>query len=315
MPADADAVPVKDDKIRCDACPVMCFIKPGMTGACDRYANADGELVRVDPHVLLDRTLSHGGEVVPFVRSDEWDGSIVPQAETFVTAIGAGTTYPDYKPAPFIVPPEVDGVDMVDGGDRRHLQLLRRQGEDRHRPLHRPGDAYGAGRGRGGRPCHNRRIRLADALARRCAPPHRRLEEGGPRHLRRAPGAVQRQGGRDDASTAARRWWSQAGRAPIVNGKPRRACASAAARPPSASSPSSGTGKVDEVVVVDDHITGVLSEHQAGKLLGIPDTGIRLEGTALDARRAISRWRSPALGWGGTDIDDPLADPRPVRTP
>ncbi len=29
-------------------------------------------------------------------------------------------------------------------------------------------------------------------------------------------------------------------------------------------------GKVDEVVVVDDHITGVLSEHQAGKLLGIP---------------------------------------------
>ena len=32
---------------------------------------------------------------------------------TFVTAIGAGTTYPDYKPAPFIVSSEVDGVDMV----------------------------------------------------------------------------------------------------------------------------------------------------------------------------------------------------------
>src|SRR5947209_4230406 len=31
----------------------------------------------------------------------------------FVTAIGAGTTYPDYKPAPFIVSSEVDGVDMV----------------------------------------------------------------------------------------------------------------------------------------------------------------------------------------------------------
>src|SRR4051794_2653509 len=101
------------DKIRCDACPVMCYIKPGATGACDRYANADGELVRVDPHVVLDRTVSHGGGVVPFVRSDEWDGSIVPQAETFVTAIGAGTTYPDYKPAPFIVSSEVDGVDMV----------------------------------------------------------------------------------------------------------------------------------------------------------------------------------------------------------
>ena len=33
-------------------------------------------------------------------------------------------------------------------------------------------------------------------------------------------------------------------------------------------------GKVDEVVVVDDHITGVLSEHQAGKMLGVPETGI-----------------------------------------
>jgi hypothetical protein len=27
-------------KIRCDACPVMCYIAPGQTGACDRYANA-----------------------------------------------------------------------------------------------------------------------------------------------------------------------------------------------------------------------------------------------------------------------------------
>ena len=44
-------------KIRCDACPVMCYIRPGMTGACDRYANDNGGLVRVDPHVLLERTL------------------------------------------------------------------------------------------------------------------------------------------------------------------------------------------------------------------------------------------------------------------
>ena len=36
------------DKIRCDACPVMCYIKPGAAGACDRYANHNGELVRVD---------------------------------------------------------------------------------------------------------------------------------------------------------------------------------------------------------------------------------------------------------------------------
>src|SRR6185312_14605481 len=85
------------DKIRCDACPVMCYIKPGAAGACDRYANHDGELVRVDPHIVLERTVSHGGRLVPFQAGGDWDGNVVRQPEVFVTAIGAGTTYPDYK--------------------------------------------------------------------------------------------------------------------------------------------------------------------------------------------------------------------------
>ena len=38
---------------------------------------------------------------------------IVTGPENFVTAIGAGTTYPDYKPAPFIISSSVQGVDMV----------------------------------------------------------------------------------------------------------------------------------------------------------------------------------------------------------
>src|ERR1700749_2269325 len=103
-----------DDKVRWDACPVTCFIRPGMAGACDRYANRDGELVRVDPHVLLERTVERGGTVVPFSRNAaEWSGAVLPEDSVFVTAIGAGTTYPDYKPAPFIVSSEVGGVDMV----------------------------------------------------------------------------------------------------------------------------------------------------------------------------------------------------------
>src|SRR6201993_1227012 len=103
-----------DDAIRCDACPVLCYIKPGRLGACDRYGNRDGQLVRVDPHVVLDRALARGASVVPFLdRQQEWDGNIVGAAKTFVTAIGAGTTYPDYKPAPFIISSEVEGVDMV----------------------------------------------------------------------------------------------------------------------------------------------------------------------------------------------------------
>jgi hypothetical protein len=56
----------------------------------------------------------------------------------FVTAIGAGTTYPDYKPAPFIVSQEVEGVDLVTVVTEGIFLLLRRQGEDRHRPASRP---------------------------------------------------------------------------------------------------------------------------------------------------------------------------------
>src|SRR6266581_7148634 len=105
---------VADDAIRCDACPVLCYIKPGRTGSCDRYGNQDGQLVRLDPHVMLERAQSRGESLVPFLgKSREWDGTLVSDAETFVTAIGAGTTYPDYKPAPFIISSEVAGVDMV----------------------------------------------------------------------------------------------------------------------------------------------------------------------------------------------------------
>jgi hypothetical protein len=64
-------------------------------------------------------------------------------------------------------------------------------------------------------------------------------------------------------------------------------------------------GKVDEVVVVDDHITGVLSEHQAGKLLGIPETGIKLKGRRSTPGRYF-KVADPGTSWGGTNITDPL---------
>ena len=102
--------------VRCDACPVLCRIRPGRAGACDRYANEDGKLVRVDPLVLLAKPdLAR----VAFIEgSSSWagelgkgQGAIVPPPT--ITGIGATTTYPDYKPAPFIVSSKHDGVDMV----------------------------------------------------------------------------------------------------------------------------------------------------------------------------------------------------------
>ena len=39
------------DGIRCDACPVLCLVKPDDFGACDRYTNIDGKLtVRYPDH-------------------------------------------------------------------------------------------------------------------------------------------------------------------------------------------------------------------------------------------------------------------------
>jgi hypothetical protein len=109
----------------------------------------------------------------------------------------------------------------------------------------------------------------------------------------------------------------QAGRAPIVDGVPERrmrvGCGSAAvgifAR--------QWLGHVDEVIVVDDHITGVLTEHQAGRVLDMPPAGIRVRGRRSTPGRYF-QVAAPGLGWGGTDITDPLQiirhiDPKVAR--
>src|SRR5260370_1190756 len=216
-----DTTTAADDKIRCDACPVMCYIKPGAAGACDRYANHNGELVRVDPHIVLERTVSHGGRLVPFQAGGDWDGKIVKEPDVFVTAIGAALMdWSNCKPVEL----------TIDGG--------------------------------------------ATVVV-------------------------------------------QAGYPPIVNGvaeeRMRVGCGSATI----GMFAKQWQGKVDEVVVVDDHITGVLSEHQAGKLLDIPDTGIKMKGRRSTPGRYF-QVAEPGTGWGGTKIYDPLSvlgpfDPKKSR--
>jgi len=74
---------------------------------------------------------------------------------------------------------------------------------------------------------------------------------------------------------------------------------------------------VDEVVVVDDHITGVLTEHQAGRFLDMTPAGIRVRGRRSTPGRYF-QVANPGTGWGGTDITEPLEiiekiDPRTAR--
>jgi len=97
----------------------------------------------------------------------------------------------------------------------------------------------------------------------------------------------------------------QAGRAPMVNGhreeRMRVGCGSAAM----GMFAKQWHGHADEVIVVDDHITGVFTEHYAGTYLDVPPSGIRVRGRKSTPGRYF-QVAHPGLGWGGTDVTDPL---------
>ncbi len=290
------------EKIRCDACPVMCFIAPGQTGACDRYANDGGKIIRTDPVVMLSHQLEKGLAIVPFALRD-WDGNVVP-TDTVLTAIGSGTTYPDYKPAPFIISSKVDGADMVTVvteaifsycGVKIKIDTDRYLGPEAA-TVRVAGEAVG----------HITTAEYGSQM----------LSIGGVHHL---TGGSKAEGRVTCAAMLAlcngeavqltidggSRVVVQAGAAPIVDGKPERrmrvGCGSATIGMFAAQ----WDGLVDEVVVVDDHITGVVSEHQAGKVLGWPSTGIKINGHRSTPGRYF-KVSEPGLGWGGTRLTDPL---------
>jgi hypothetical protein len=97
----------------------------------------------------------------------------------------------------------------------------------------------------------------------------------------------------------------QAGKAPIVDGvseeRMRVGCGSATI----GIFAQQWKGLVDEVIVVDDHITGVLSEHQAGRYLDMKRSGIRIRGRKSTPGRYF-QVANPGTGWGGTDLTEPL---------
>jgi hypothetical protein len=295
-----------DGIVRCDACPVLCRIRPGRAGACDRYANVEGTLIRTDPVVFMERAADAGTPLVPFAgQAEDWDGRILSPERTFVTGIGAGTTYPDYKPAPFIVSSQHAGVDtvtVVTEGIFSYCGVKVKIDTDRHL-----GPEQSAVRSAGEAVGHVTTAEYGSQM----------LSIGGVRHL---TGGSKKEGNVtcetllklcageavELAIDAGHTVLVQAGKAPIVDGREeqrmRVGCGSATvgifAR--------QWHGHVDEVIVVDDHITGVLTEHQAGRCLDMPPAGIRVRGRKSTPGRYF-QVANPGLGWGGTDISDPLA--------
>jgi hypothetical protein len=321
------------EKIECNACPVLCQISPGKTGACDRYANHAGALVRVDPVVLLRRTLATGdAAVVPFVDrpvdasvdapslaapqgvgtesaraqpDPNWSGDLLLADEVFVTGIGSSTTYPDYKPAPFIVGSQSAGVDMVTvvtEGIFSYCSFKVKIDTDRYL-----GPEQANVRCKGEVVGHVTTAEYGSQM----------LSLGGVHHL---TGGSKKEGrvtvemmealGNKRAVEltidGGTQVVVQAGKAPIVDGveeqRMRVGCGSATI----GIFAKQMFGHADEVIVVDDHITGVLTEHQAGRCLDMRRSGVKVRGRKSTPGRYF-QVANPGIGWGGTDISDPLS--------
>jgi len=302
-PADVLAVQsgsVPAGKVECNACPVLCQISEGRSGACDRYANLQGVLTRVDPVVLLRRAVSDQGEVTPFLERAIDDGR-----DLFVSGVGSGTTYPDYKPAPFIVSSRHDDVDMVTvvtEGIFSYCSFKVKIDTDRYigpecAPVRSQGEVVG----------HVTTMEYGSQM----------LSLGGVHHLtggskkegRVTCDVMLALGNREAVPLAVDGGVNlivQAGCAPIIDGVEERRMRVGCGSATIGIFAQQWRDHVDEVIVVDDHITGVLSEHQAGACLDMRATGIKIAGRKSTPGRYF-QVANPGAGWGGTDITDPLS--------
>jgi len=276
------------DAIECDACPIKCWINSGQIGACHRYRNEDGKLVRLTP--------LHGfDDVAPDVGPDPKEVIRKP----VVTAIGSGTTYPDCKPAPRILSENRRGIDVVTVVTEVPLSYSSIIVKvDTDIPIGREGDRIFAGK---------REVGMVET------------EQYGSKMLH--IGGVNRLTGKDGFAVARTitdianrkavklkiengpRLTIQVGRAPIVDSeeahKMRVGCGSA----------TMGlfapllVEAADEVIILDSHITGQMSRHVAGQYAGAKSTGVRLKFSESTPGRYFGDHGS---GWGGTSVTNPV---------
>lgn len=272
----------------CSSCPVACQIPHGKTGACKRYRNENGTLVRTRPLLFYeDVAPSLPPEPIPEIR------------KPMITAVGAGGTYPDYVPAPYIVSDRRDGVDVVTVVTEVPLSYSGLKVKiDTDLPVGAEGSPVKFDR---------RVVGMVET------------EEYGSKIL--AIGGVNRLTGKTGfaaaravAAIANREAVKltvkdgatldiQVGQPPVVNGervaRMRVGCGSASA----GLFAKFFEKAADEVIVLDSHITSLFTHHAAGRCLGLKPSGINLTFTPSTPGRYFGRHGN---GWGGTDILDAL---------
>jgi NAD-dependent dihydropyrimidine dehydrogenase PreA subunit len=280
------------DQPMCTACPIMCRIPEGGYGACMRYYNEKGEIVRPG------RVHSYE-EVVDLVREGTGAG---PIGTPLITGIGSGTTYPDFRPSPFIVSGVKDGIDIVTVVTEAPLSysgLKLKIDTDLHV-------------GEEGKKVYVRR-KGKRHIGHLCTEEYgsKILSLGGVNILTSKDGLFAAkvlheflQGKKIKVEVEDGTKLTLAlGQEPEIGGtveeRMRVGCGSAT------------TGlfapymfdAADEVIVLDGHITGLFSEHPSGRYLGKPRAPIQLTGQkSTEGRYFLNK----GSGWGGTDIVNPL---------
>jgi NAD-dependent dihydropyrimidine dehydrogenase PreA subunit len=284
----ADEERMPQGAIECDACPIKCWINTGQIGACQRYRNENGQLFRITPlHSFEDVKQTVGPDPKELIR------------KPVVTAIGSGTTYPDCKPAPFILKENRQGVDVVTVVTEVPLSYSSIIVKvDTDIPIGKEGERIFVGK---------RNVGMVETEQYGS----KMLHIGGVNRLTGKAGFIVARTITDIANRKpvklkienGTRIAVQIGRPPIINGeeaaKMRVGCGSA----------TMGlfapllVDAADEVIILDSHITGQMSRHVAGQYAGAKDTGIRLEYEESTPGRYFG---DHGNGWGGTSITNPV---------
>ena len=276
------------DALECDHCPIKCWVPPGSLGACHRYRNQDGRLVRTTPLQPFEAVRDIvGPEPRPEIR------------RPVVTAIGAGTTYPCCKPAPQIVRDrrgEVDVVTVVTEVPLSYSSVIVKVDTDV--TIGKEGAAVYVGK---------REVGMVETEQYGS----KMLHIGGVNRLTGPNGFVVARTVTDIANRKpvklkienGSRLQVQVGRPPVIDGrevaKMRVGCGSATL---GIFAPLLKDA-ADEAIILDAHITGLMSRHVAGNFAGVKPTGVALKFKQSTPGRYFG---DHGEGWGGTSITNPV---------
>jgi NADPH-dependent glutamate synthase beta subunit-like oxidoreductase len=278
---------VVEGAVRCDSCPVGCQIKEGFTGACQRFINIGGVLELVNPLKFPER------------ESFEEIKRNFLISRPLVTAIGAGTTYPDFNPAPIQAERKIDGVDVVTVVTEAPLtysSVLLKIDTDKSI-------------GKEGAPVNLKGRKVGHVTTEQYG--SKMISLGGINAMKTDHNALVTRLMVDIANREAfsleveggEKLELQVGETPIINGVPADKMKVACGAAIMGIFGNQLKNLADEIIVLDYDITGLFSEGHVGKSLGFTCTGIRPPGVYASPGRYFG---FPGKGWGGTNVTDPI---------